>query len=249
MLVPNAAIEPHLGRVLDRYELNVDARASSDGAVRLQSSRNSTDSPEDHEAQDWAESDRRATDRRAAATRLWTHWLTPLRREGGRRDSDQSHYVDRYTKRDVVLVLTIFVLNLGDAYFTMRWLGRGGGEANPIMDFFLDIGPTAFLLQKCIVVGFWLLLLLIHKNFRFARLGLYASLAVYLVLMVVHFAIVLLGVEPPPRDELTKATLEIRAQPDETHSESRIDRAHRMSLAPNRTRSEPVRRADPRAWE
>ena len=39
------------------------------------------------------------------------------------------------------------------------------------MDFFLDIGPGAFLVQKCFVVGAWLLLLLVHKNFRFARIG------------------------------------------------------------------------------
>ena len=43
------------------------------------------------------------------------------------------------------LVLAIFLMNVGDAFLTMLWLGRGGREANPIMDFFLDIGPGAFL--------------------------------------------------------------------------------------------------------
>ena len=95
--------------------------------------------------------------------------------------------------------MSVFLLNVGDAAFTMRWLSRGGQEANPVMDFFLDIGPGAFLAQKCLVVGFWLLLLLVHKNFRFARIGLYASLAVYAVLMLVHFGIVAFGVEPPPK--------------------------------------------------
>ena len=32
---------------------------------------------------------------------------------------------------------------------TMRWLHRGGREANPVMDFFLDLGPVAFLAQTC----------------------------------------------------------------------------------------------------
>jgi hypothetical protein len=85
---------------------------------------------------------------------------------------------------------------VGDALMTMRWLDRGGSEANPVMDFFLDIGPGAFLFQKCLVVGFWLLILIVHKNFRFARIGLYASLAVYAALMVLHFALVRLDVDP-----------------------------------------------------
>ncbi|MFK7896061.1 MAG: DUF5658 family protein [Myxococcota bacterium] len=122
-----------------------------------------------------------------------------MRRTRGRRAEDHSSYVDRYTKRDVILLLTIFLLNVGDAFFTMMWLNRGGQEANPVMDFFLDIGPSAFLIQKCIVVGGWLLLLLAHKNFRFARLGLYASLAVYSVLIFVHFGILYFNIEPPKK--------------------------------------------------
>lgn len=146
---------------------------------------------------DWNGEDRRQTDRREAPTRPWTDWLTPKRRATGRRDEDLNHYVDRYTRRDVILVMTIFILNVGDAFMTMLWLSRGGREANPVMDFFLDIGPGAFLVQKCVVVGFWLLILLVHKNFRFARIGLYASLAVYALLMIMHFGIIAFDVEPP----------------------------------------------------
>ena len=151
----------------------------------------------------WNGSDRRAGDRRDVPTRPWTSFFTPKRRATGRRDEDHSSYVDRYTRRDVALLISIFLLNVGDALFTMRWLDRGGLEANPVMDFFLDIGPGAFLAQKCLVVGFWLLILLVHKNFRFARAGLYASLAVYAVLMAVHLAIIALGIEPPKQVEVT----------------------------------------------
>ena len=215
----------------------------------MHSSRNSTASTEDHEAPEWDGLERRGTDRRAAPTRPWTNWITPLRREGGRRDSDRFWYVDRYTRRDVVLLLTIFILNVGDAYFTMRWLDRGGREANPFMDFFLDIGPTAFLLQKCLVVGFWLLLLLVHKNFRFARLGLYASLAVYFVLMVVHFAIVLLGVEPPSRDELTRARIESHMRPVDGHSQTQFGAAYRATPRGKLQATETLKTVDPRASE
>jgi hypothetical protein len=92
---------------------------------------------------------------------------------------------------------------------TMLWLHRGGREANPVMDFFLDLGPAAFLAQKCLVVGFWLILLVVHKNFRFAKIGLYAALAVYALLLIVHFGIVTLGVEPPPEPSRATATDEV----------------------------------------
>ena len=153
----------------------------------------------------WDGVDRRGGDRRDAPTRPWTSFFTPKRRATGRRDEDHSSYVDRYTRRDVALLMSIFLLNVGDAFFTMRWLDRGGREANPFMDFFLDIGPGAFLAQKCLVVGFWLLILLVHKNFRFARVGLYASLVVYAALMVLHFTIIALGIEPPKQVEVPNA--------------------------------------------
>lgn len=145
----------------------------------------------------WLGRERRGADRRTRPTRPWKDLFTPLRRANGRRAEDQKGYVDRYSKQDVALLLAIFGLNVLDAFMTMMWLHRGGREANPVMNFFLDIGPAAFLAQKCLVVGFWLILLLVHKNFRFARVGLYASLAVYALLLIVHFGIVALGIEPP----------------------------------------------------
>ncbi|MEZ4333264.1 MAG: DUF5658 family protein [Myxococcota bacterium] len=148
----------------------------------------------------WNGRNRRRGDRRARPTRPWLDLFSPLRRARGRRTSDRG-YVDRYTKQDVALLLAIFLLNVADAFMTMLWLHRGGREANPVMDFFLDIGPAAFLFQKCLVVGFWLILLLVHKNFRFAKIGLYASLAVYSALLAVHFGIVAFGVEPMREDD------------------------------------------------
>jgi len=105
----------------------------------------------------------------------------------------------------VALILAVFLMNVADAFFTMLWLGRGGGEANPIMDFFLDIGPWAFLVQKCVVVGIWLVVLLVHKNFRFARIGLYVSLVAYAVLMIVHSGIIATGVDPRKTDDVEQS--------------------------------------------
>ena len=165
--------------------------------------------------------------------------LTPQRRTGGRRDEDHSSYVDRYTRLDVALILTVFLLNVADAFFTMLWLGRGGHEANPVMDFFLDIGPDAFLIQKCIIVGIWLLVLIAHKNFRFARLGIYASLVVYAVLLIVHFGIIALGIEPPPREVKPAARATMISSDPRVISE--VFRETRSTTATPRP---PIRRAD-----
>jgi len=143
--------------------------------------------------------ERRSSDRRREPTRPWSRLFGgPYRRALGRRLTDQADYVDVYSHRDIALLLAIFLLNVGDAFFTMLWLSRGGREANPVMDFFLDIGPGAFIIQKCFIVGIWLVILLVHKNFRFARLGLYAALAVYSMLMIVHFGIIAFDIFPEP---------------------------------------------------
>ena len=154
--------------------------------------------------------ERRTASRRARPTRIWDGLFSPKRRgTGGRRKEDQASYVDHYSKRDVVLLLSIFILNVCDAFFTMMWLNQGGKEANPVMDVFLDVGPGAFLIQKCLIVGAWLILLLAHKNFRFARLGLYVSLAVYSLLLILHFGIIYFGIEPPNPD-LPSVSIEAR---------------------------------------
>ncbi|MCA9501594.1 MAG: hypothetical protein H6748_13000 [Spirochaetaceae bacterium] len=151
--------------------------------------------------------ERRRSDRRTRPTSPWSAFFGPVRRSRGRRASDAPGYVDRYTRTDVALLLAIFLLNVADAFFTMLWLERGGREANPVMDFFLDIGPYAFLAQKCLVVGFWLVLLLVHKNYRLARIGLYASLAIYGTLLIVHFGIIAFDVQPPPQDDVVLGVL------------------------------------------
>ena len=190
-----------------------DVSRGHHGAVRVQSRRNPLSSPVSENSSippldddpKWGADERRDADRRRQPTRPWTGIWGPLRRARGRRKSDEAGYVDRYTRRDVALILAVFVMNVGDAFFTMLWLDRGGKEANPVMDFFLDIGPGAFLIQKCIVVGAWLVVLLVHKNFRFARIGLYVSLVVYAVLMLIHFGIIALGIEPPDAHDDVKS--------------------------------------------
>ncbi|MFT5696947.1 MAG: hypothetical protein ACI9QQ_002929 [Myxococcota bacterium] len=76
-----------------------------------------------------------------------------------------------------------------DAFFTLRWLGMGGGEGNPLMDMLIRANDMLFLLQKCVVVGLWLVILIVHKNFRIARYGLWGAFILYTGILFYHFAL------------------------------------------------------------
>jgi hypothetical protein len=146
----------------------------------------------------WPEADRRVLpDRRLAPTPFWSAFLGLRRRRHGRRAGERDGiYVDRFARRDVALVVAILVLNIFDAFFTLIWLQRGGAEGNPVMAWVLEQGDGLFLVQKCFVVSIWLLLLVVHKNFRAARLGLWSLAAIYSLLILYHFALIGSGVDP-----------------------------------------------------
>jgi hypothetical protein len=146
----------------------------------------------------WPDADRRGlSDRRHRPTPFWSAFLGPRRRHGGRRHGETDRtYVDRFTRQDIVLVVAILVLNVLDALFTLVWLQRGGSEGNPIMAWILELGNSAFLIQKTFVVGLWLMLLVVHKNFRLARVGLWALAIVYSLLVLYHVALIASGVDP-----------------------------------------------------
>jgi hypothetical protein len=140
---------------------------------------------------------RQSDDRRDKPTGFIDSLSGKARRRHGRRQGEsENSYVDVYHRRDVLLILAIFIFNVFDAVFTLAWLQRGGTEANPAMDYLIRVGDSAFLLQKCFVVGIWLLILIVHKNFRVARLGLWMLLALYGLIFLYHAHLNLNGVSP-----------------------------------------------------
>jgi hypothetical protein len=166
-----------------------DAQASESEAWQTEA-----DASLDH---GWPEIDRRRNDDRRDQPTGFLSRPWRGQRRGGRRTGERDNiYVDVYSRSDVLILLCIFVLNIGDAAFTLLWLQRGGGEGNPLMQFMLDIGVGAFLFQKCIVVGIWLLVLTAHRNYRTARVGLWSTLSVYTLLIVYHLVLVGFDVDP-----------------------------------------------------
>jgi len=147
--------------------------------------------PSEEKYRGWPYVDRRVTpDRRARPTRWWESLLGARRRQAGRR-SDELHgiYVDQYERRDLALVGGIFLLNLFDAALTLYNLSQGIGEANPVMAAVLDLGPYAFVYEKCFVVGSCLVALVVHKNFGGVRRAMLALLWAYALLALYHLVL------------------------------------------------------------
>lgn len=148
--------------------------------------------------------DRRGdSERRESPTRIWDSILGFSRRARGRRDGEiENIYVDSYTREDLLLTVGVLVLNILDAFLTLRWMSMGGGEGNPLMDMLIRSNDILFLFQKCVVVGVWLVILVIHKNFRIARLGLWGAFILYSGILLYHFA---LQAGEPPRPAPSEA--------------------------------------------
>ena len=136
----------------------------------------------------WPHVDRRKIpDRRKRRTQWWESLLGRRRRTRGRRKGESKNiYVDVYDQWDLVLLAAIFTLNLLDAVLTLVYLGHGGIEANPIMARVLGYGVHAFILEKCIVVGFCLLALIVHKTFTLAKVATLLLLGAYSLLTIYH---------------------------------------------------------------
>jgi hypothetical protein len=94
------------------------------------------------------------------------HWLTG-RRKAVRRETDRrkSYQIDTYGPKTLVAILAIITLSILDALFTLFLISRGATEVNPIMNYFLDRGPSVFFVAKYILTAVCLILILAIRNF------------------------------------------------------------------------------------
>jgi hypothetical protein len=136
-----------------------------------------------------SESDRRGPDRRRRATPMLSRYtFAGGRRAGDRRAADaENQYVDRYPTGIAAALVAIGVLCALDAVFTLIYVQRGGGEANPVMDVLMHrTDPTTFTVVKCVITNIGLLVLCLHKNFRFVKPVIGALLVIYVALFAYH---------------------------------------------------------------
>lgn len=113
--------------------------------------------------------------------------LTP-RRRGGRRDNEHEGLVDWHEPDLLFLALTIVLLSVMDAFFTLTLLTNGAVEANPILAYVLDYSPGSFAILKMALTGVGVLVLVAlarSKVFKVVRVRtiLQAFLAAYILLV------------------------------------------------------------------
>ena len=81
----------------------------------------------------------------------------------------------------------ILWLNLLDAACTLVWLQMGlATEANPIMNWALQLGPAAFILSKVGLVSLAVVMLWRHRQFSSARLALVPVAVLYALIAGTH---------------------------------------------------------------
>ena len=123
---------------------------------------------ENHEAvQPQGRERRSGKDRRERPTSPFTiQSLFGSRRHYRRKeDARKLYFVDLYSPVSVAVMMCALLLSVADAFLTLKLVGGEVHELNPIMDFFLRMGPFPFIMVKWFFSAFGLLTLLVLKNY------------------------------------------------------------------------------------
>ena len=135
---------------------------------------------------------REPIDRRQRPTSLLSRFAFTGRRRSGRRDGETKNiYIDRYSAEEWFLASGVLVLSFADLIFTLVHLSVGGEEANPVMDWFLQVGGThAFTIAKTAFTLLGVSVLLLHVRFERVKLLMRLAFALYLALFVFHLYVI-----------------------------------------------------------
>lgn len=144
--------------------------------------------------------DRRSeADRRRGDAFNWRFLFRGGQRRTIRRAEDRQRifYVDRYGETLFAVIVFILFLSVLDAIFTLLLLQHGAVEINPMMAFYIDVGPYAFLAVKYGLTSLGVVLLLLFRNVVLKSLRVRAGILIYVALTaflgVVSWQIYLIG--------------------------------------------------------
>jgi hypothetical protein len=62
------------------------------------------------------------------------------------------------------VIVAILVLSVADAILTVNLIGLGAVEINPVMNYYLELGPHAFLAVKYVLTSLSVFILVIYSN-------------------------------------------------------------------------------------
>ena len=133
---------------------------------------------------------RQQANRRVHPTSLWGALRLHGRRKGFRRIGEgRNAYVDCLSRGATWLLFVVIISSVLDALFTLVFLNSGGDEANPVMALVLSHGHTPFVGLKMVLTGLGAWFLAAHQNFPLAFKALCGLAFGYLVLLIIHAAI------------------------------------------------------------
>jgi hypothetical protein len=133
----------------------------------------------------------RGADRRKQPTARFSRYsLGGGRRKRVRRpDEREGSYVDLYGLGILMAAIWVALMNTGDSYFTLVHLQSGGIELNPFAQMLLRTGRFGFVIAKGLMITLAVLVLIQHKNFWLARVGLWIAAGAYTVLNLYHLSL------------------------------------------------------------
>lgn len=107
------------------------------------------------------------------------------RRESGRRYTDRQRplLADRYQQSLFGVIVLILFLSVIDAILTLFLIDHGAIELNPIMAFYLGVGPYTFLFVKYALTSVGLILLLLFRRLFLRSMRIFAGSLLYLILI------------------------------------------------------------------
>jgi hypothetical protein len=141
------------------------------------------------------DSERRTlSDRRKLPTPVFSRYtFYGGRRKKIRREEDKKRYryVDVYSPWLLLILLSIILISCIDAYLTLLMIeNKIVLEGNPVMAYYLDFGAITFFLVKYSFTALSVIILCILKNSFVSRVGLFAAMFIYFIVILYELHIV-----------------------------------------------------------
>ena len=126
---------------------------------------------------------RAGTDRRKSARLKLRSWYRGGTREIIRRRAERNtiFLADRYSQSVFGAILLILFFSVLDALLTLYLIGHDATELNPIMAYYINVGPYAFFFVKYMLTSVSVVILLLCQNAFLRTMRMYAHSLFYLI--------------------------------------------------------------------
>ena len=91
------------------------------------------------------------------------------------KDRHKFFFFDRYSAKLLAAILLILLFSVLDSFFTLFLTGHGSDELNPVMAYFLNLSPWAFIIVKYILTCSGVTVLLVFHHFYYPKFNVYAG--------------------------------------------------------------------------